>query len=43
MMSDGIKDHKKEESMVPLDIAEIIWKAMDMEPAKAEAEAAETA
>ncbi len=31
MMSDGIKDRKKEESMAALDIAEIVWKAMDME------------
>ncbi len=31
MMSDGIKDRKKEESMVALDIAEIVWKAMDKE------------
>ncbi len=30
MMSDGIKDRKKEESMVSLDIAEIVWKAMDV-------------
>ncbi len=34
MMSDGIKDRKKEETMVSLDIAEIVWKAMDIEPAK---------
>jgi len=38
MMSEGIKDRKKEESMVSLDIAEIVWKAMDIEPAKAAAE-----
>jgi Fe-S oxidoreductase/nitrate reductase gamma subunit len=31
MMTDGIKDRKKEESMVAMDIAEIVWKAMDME------------
>jgi Fe-S oxidoreductase/nitrate reductase gamma subunit len=34
MMSDGIKDRKKEETMVSLDIAEIVWKAMDLEPPK---------
>jgi len=31
MMSDGIKDRQKEESMAALDIAEIVWKAMDLE------------
>ncbi len=31
MMSDGIKDHSKEESMVALDLAEIVWKAMGLE------------
>jgi Fe-S oxidoreductase/nitrate reductase gamma subunit len=34
MMSDGIKDRKKEESMAALDIAEIVWKAMDLEEEK---------
>jgi len=43
MMSDGIKDRKKEESMVSLDIAEIVWKAMDIEPAKVETETGESA
>jgi Fe-S oxidoreductase len=28
MMTDGIKDRQKEESMAALDIAEIVWKAM---------------
>ncbi|MDO9528936.1 MAG: (Fe-S)-binding protein, partial [Syntrophales bacterium] len=31
MMSDGIKDRKMEEKVEALDIAEIIWDAMDME------------
>ncbi len=35
MLSDGIKDRKKEESMAALDIAEIVWKAMDREEEKA--------
>ena len=34
MLSDGIKDRKKEESMAALDIAEIVWKAMDLEEEK---------
>jgi len=34
MMSDGIKDRKKEETMAALDIAEIVWKAMDLEEEK---------
>jgi len=34
MLSDGIKDRKKEESMAALDIAEIVWKAMDLEKEK---------
>jgi Fe-S oxidoreductase len=31
MLSDGIKDRKREETMAALDIAEIVWKAMDLE------------
>ncbi|MDR2861002.1 MAG: 4Fe-4S dicluster domain-containing protein, partial [Syntrophobacterales bacterium] len=31
MMTDGIKDRSKEETMVALDIAEIVWKAMGLE------------
>lgn len=31
MLSDGIKDRKKEESMAALDIAEIVWRAMGLE------------
>jgi len=31
MMSDGIKDRQKEESMAAMDIAEVVWKSMDME------------
>jgi Fe-S oxidoreductase/nitrate reductase gamma subunit len=31
MMTDGIKDRKKEESMSSLDIAEIVWKSMGVE------------
>jgi Fe-S oxidoreductase len=31
MFSDGIKDRKKEEAMAALDIAEIVWRAMDLE------------
>ena len=34
MLSDGIKDRKKEESMAALDIAEIVWKSMDLEEEK---------
>jgi Fe-S oxidoreductase/nitrate reductase gamma subunit len=34
MLSDGIKDRKKEETMAALDIAEIVWKAMDLEEEK---------
>jgi Fe-S oxidoreductase len=34
MMSDGIKDRKKEEAMAALDIAEIVWKAMHLEEEK---------
>jgi Fe-S oxidoreductase/nitrate reductase gamma subunit len=34
MMSDGIKFHGKEESVVALDIAEIVWKAMGLEEEK---------
>ncbi|MCX5837096.1 MAG: heterodisulfide reductase-related iron-sulfur binding cluster [Deltaproteobacteria bacterium] len=34
MFSDGIKDRKKEEGMAALDIADIIWKAMDLEEEK---------
>ena len=38
MMTDGIKDRSKEESMAALDIAEIVWRAMDLEEPKAPAE-----
>ena len=31
MMSDGIKDRSKEETMAALDIAEVVWKAMGLE------------
>lgn len=34
MLSDGIKDRKKEEEMVSLDIAEIVWEAMGLEAEK---------
>ena len=34
MLSDGIKDRKKEEGMAALDIAEIVWKSMDLEEEK---------
>jgi Fe-S oxidoreductase/nitrate reductase gamma subunit len=34
MLADGIKDRKKEETMIALDIAEIVWKAMDLEEEK---------
>ena len=34
MLTDGIKDRKKEEGMAALDIAEIVWKAMDLEEEK---------
>jgi Fe-S oxidoreductase len=38
MMSDGLKSHGKEESVVALDIAEIVWKAMGLEEEKAPVE-----
>jgi hypothetical protein len=38
MMSDGLKFHGKEEEIVALDLAEIIWKAMGLEEEKAPAE-----
>ena len=38
MLSDGIKDRKKEEGMAALDIAEIVWKSMDLEEEKPPAE-----
>jgi Fe-S oxidoreductase len=31
MLTDGIKDRNREESMAAYDIAEIVWKAMDTE------------
>ena len=34
MLSDGIKDRKQEETMTALDIAEIVWRAMDLEEEK---------
>ena len=34
MLADGIKDRKKEEAMAALDIAEIVWKSMDLEEEK---------
>lgn len=34
MVTDGIKDRGKEETMAALDIAEIVWQAMDVEEAK---------
>ena len=34
MLSDGIKDRGKQEGMAALDIAEIVWKSMDMEEEK---------
>ncbi len=39
MLSDGIKDRDREESMKSIDIAEIVWRSMDLEQAPA-AEAA---
>ena len=39
MLSDGIKDRKKEETMAALDIAEIVWRAMDLEEVQPVAEA----
>jgi len=41
MMTDGIKDRSKEESMVALDIAEIVWEAMGLEDKTAAPPAAE--
>ena len=40
MMEDGIKDLQKEETMIALDIAEIIWDAMGLEEAEKPQEAA---
>jgi len=34
MLSDGLKDRGKEEMMAALDIAEIVWQAMDVKEAK---------
>jgi len=34
MLSDGLKDRKKDETMAALDIAEIVWKSMDLEEEK---------
>jgi Fe-S oxidoreductase/nitrate reductase gamma subunit len=34
MLADGIKDRKKEEEMAALDIAEIVWKSLDLEEEK---------
>ena len=41
MISDGIKAHNKEESMESLDIAEIVWTAMDLEEPPKEEETKE--
>ena len=41
MMSDGIKDREVEEKMNALDIAEIVWDAMDLEEAPAPADTPE--
>jgi Fe-S oxidoreductase len=38
MLSDGIKDRKKEETMAALDIAEIVWRAMGLEEERPVAE-----
>jgi Fe-S oxidoreductase len=38
MMSDGLKFHGKEEEIVALDLAEIIWKGMGLEEEKAPVE-----
>jgi Fe-S oxidoreductase/nitrate reductase gamma subunit len=38
MLSDGIKDRKKEETMAALDIAEIVWRSMDLEEERPAAE-----
>ena len=43
MMADGIKDRGQEEKMQALDIAEIVWKAMDLEKTEAPVEKAEEA
>ncbi len=34
MVTDGIKDRGKEETLAALDIAEVVWQAMDVEGAK---------
>ena len=41
MMCDGIKTHGKEESVVAMDIAEIVWKSMGLEEEKAPVEVCE--
>ncbi len=41
MMADGIKDRGKEESMKSMDIAEIVWRSMDLEKATTAEEAKE--
>lgn len=38
MLSDGIKDRGKQEGMAALDIAEVVWKSMDLEQEKPPAE-----
>ncbi|MBN2568571.1 MAG: 4Fe-4S dicluster domain-containing protein [Deltaproteobacteria bacterium] len=38
MITDGIKDRNREEDMKALDIAEIVWEAMDMEETDADRE-----
>jgi len=41
MMSDGLKFHGKEEEIVALDLAEIVWKGMGLEEEKAPVEVCE--
>ena len=38
MISDGLKDRKKEEAVAALDIAEIVWRAMGLEDEKPSAD-----
>lgn len=43
MMADGIKDREKEESMKSTDIAELVWRSMDLEQAPVAEETAPAA
>jgi hypothetical protein len=38
MLTDGIKAREKEEKMISLDIAELVWRSMDLEEEKPSAD-----